>query len=240
MITADERSARTELEDDYHRMGVRIEHDGSVVTAILGDSSRHPWQLCARAVEELPALVGAPLTPDFVIASRMANARDHCTHLFDLAALAITAVARQTHRRIYDSVCSYDGAIAHLRLYRDEVLLLDWRVDGSIVHSTDEANERDLRQGFAEFCRIRMDREKAEASLALRRTAMIAQGRGVDLDQLEDATIVADALDGACYALRKEKGPQALRLKGATRSFDGPPPLTPHSETRKWFSTPKT
>lgn len=239
VIVAEGNQATAELEDDFHRMGVRIEHDHRIVTTIAGDSSRHPWHLCARATEKLPELVGKPLTVDFVAALGMANAREHCTHLFDLAALAITAAARETPRRVYDSICSYDGAIAHLQLSRDGRAILDWHVDGSTVRSADAVSGRDIRRGFAEWCRYNLDIDTAEAALVLRRMAMIAQGRGVDLDQFKDATPVVAMLDGACYVLRKGNGPNAPRLRGSTLSFDADPPLTPHDEVHSWFSTPR-
>lgn len=239
VIATDDGYATAGLEDDFHRMDVALRHDGVKVTAISGESSRHPWQLCARATEKLDELVGAQIGAEFVTASEMANQRVHCTHLYDLATHAIVAAARGTVRRIYDSVCTVDGEIACLKLWRDDELVLDWQLDRSTVISKDAMNGQNIRHGFATWCRDNVDPETAEAALALRRVAMIAHGRGVDLDLLPDATPVVQALDGACYVLREGNGPNAPRLYGSTISFDGPPPLTPHKEVREWLSTLK-
>ena len=47
--TLDEASVQGELEDDFHRFGVTLRHDGRAVTAVEGRSIRYPWSSCPLA-----------------------------------------------------------------------------------------------------------------------------------------------------------------------------------------------
>ena len=63
---------------------------------------RTPWTLCRGAVNVLDRLVGMPLSADPQAVYRHADGRAQCTHLFDLAGLAISHAARGIAERQYD------------------------------------------------------------------------------------------------------------------------------------------
>src|SRR4051794_30477497 len=58
----DERTVAGEMEDDFHRFGVTLVHDGTRVVEMRGEGVRYPWTTCPDAVEPLRALAGAPLS----------------------------------------------------------------------------------------------------------------------------------------------------------------------------------
>lgn len=62
---------RADLEDDFHRFGVVVYHEGKTITGI-----------------ETSALSGTPLVERFTQIAKVANPRANCTHLFDLSGLA--------------------------------------------------------------------------------------------------------------------------------------------------------
>src|SRR5688572_29147182 len=92
-LVAAERSVTAALEDDFHHFTMRVEHDGTVVTAVRAEALRHPFTTCPGAVDELEHLTGAPLSPSLIALQKYANVREHCTHLFELTSLAIAHVA---------------------------------------------------------------------------------------------------------------------------------------------------
>ena len=78
-----------EMEDDFHHFGVELEHDGERVTAIQGSAARFPWTTCPAAAVELQGLVGAPLATRSTAIADHIPARQNCTHMYDLAGLAL-------------------------------------------------------------------------------------------------------------------------------------------------------
>ena len=91
-----------ELEDDFHHFRVELRHDGSLVTDVVGSGLRSPWTTCLDAGVPLRALVGTRLTTGPLALSHL-DARQNCTHMFDLAGLIVTHAARGVDGdRVYD------------------------------------------------------------------------------------------------------------------------------------------
>src|SRR5206468_3730989 len=91
-----------DLEDHIHHVAVRVEHDGSVVTAVRGEAIRLPWSLCPEALSLLDELVGTEVGT----LPRVDDARQHCTHLLDLARMAIAAAGGPEGDRVIEVTVS--------------------------------------------------------------------------------------------------------------------------------------
>ena len=63
-LEAGDGFVRGDMEDDPHRFGVIVRHDGERVTGIEGIPLRTPWDMCHGAVAQLQLIVGAPLSLD--------------------------------------------------------------------------------------------------------------------------------------------------------------------------------
>ncbi|WP_310531985.1 hypothetical protein [Novosphingobium sp.] len=86
LITPAQFAVTAALEDDIHRMVVTLHHDGESVTRVEAEMARHPWDLCPGAVAKVEAdFAGRPLAPS----ARDIDKKANCTHLFDLAELAL-------------------------------------------------------------------------------------------------------------------------------------------------------
>jgi len=94
-------AVRADMEDDSHRFGVIVRHDGRVVRAVEGLPMRTPWTLCSGARDLLSALVGMQLAPTPLAAARHTDQKQQCTHMFDLATLAVAHAARGIAGREY-------------------------------------------------------------------------------------------------------------------------------------------
>lgn len=209
--------ARAVVEDDYHHFRVVVRHAAGIVTATHAESPRHPFSACPLAADGLGDLVGMPLSPASQAVYRRTDALHQCTHMLDLAGLAIAAAARGIDYRIYEAETPdrVEGRTSP-RLWRDGVLVLAWDVDGHAIVDPEPYAGVSLGKGFAGWARDNLSEDMAEAALVLRRAVTIAVGRTRALDALE----TADSW-GRCFATQPDRAPTARRIKGSTQDFSG-------------------
>lgn len=213
-----------DLEDDFHRFRVTLRHDAGRVLAAEGEALRWPWTTCPGAVGPLAELAGAPLSPRCTGIAAHLRPRANCTHLFDLAGLAVAHAARGTVRR------RYDAAVPSRAVPEPRVAVL--RRDGDVVHEWTLSDRGCLAPepfstvpwegGFFRWAEETFPPEEAEAVVVLRRACTIAYGRGVELDHIPAASELVD-MTGACYTFSPERMPVALRIRSSVRDF-GPDP----------------
>jgi hypothetical protein len=214
------------LEDDFHHFEVTLRHDGSRVIGAEGRGVRTPWTTCGDAAGPLRALSGMPLSLRPFAAAEHTSPRLNCTHMFDLAALAIAQAARGTPHRQYDVEVPFAaqwGGRAVVRLWRDHELALEWVLDGPRVIEPEPYTNAPWRGGFKVWAQAHLDVETAEAAIVLRRACEIGTGRGIDLDALDRAEQLPAHMIGVCYTLQPTVVPIALRNKGTIRDFDDAP-----------------
>jgi hypothetical protein len=206
---------RAVLEDDFHHFRVVVDHRNGQVTAVRGEAPRHPFTACPAAAPELDRLAGMRLDRIANSVTLHTDSTRQCTHMFDLAGLAIAAAARGDALRRYDiEIPRHIEGRTHARLQRDGQLLLDWSIDGSTIQGPAPYAGVDLRQGMARWALTSLPDEEAEAALVLRRCAMISLGRLKDIDQEPHAKPT-----GRCYAQQPERATQAIRIVGSTWDF---------------------
>ena len=226
-----------ELEDDFHHFRVELRHDGSLVTDVVGSGLRSPWTTCLDAGVPLRDLVGTPLTTGPLALSHL-DARQNCTHMFDLAGLIVTHAARGVDGdRVYDiavddpavddpavddpAVDGPEGGTGSraARLWRDGEPVLDWRLRDRTVLSPAEWVDVPLWQRFIPWAADHLDDDLGEAAVALRRACDIAHGRQGDLDLFDRAAALPHGMDGICHSMQPSTAPVALRNVGSGRDF---------------------
>jgi len=210
-----------DMEDDFHRFRVTLAHDGARVVRVEAEAFRFPWSECAGAVGVLRGLEGIPLSARPRAASQHADPRANCTHLFDLAALAVAHAAERRASRRYDiEIPDRRDGRTRARLARDGAPLLDWELDGTDLVSPPPYAGRTLRGGaFLLWAERSLDPDAAEAALALRRTCFISMGRARDLDAADDAGVYLAWAPGSCHTMTAGVADRALRMRGATLEF---------------------
>ncbi len=229
-----------ELADDLHHFRVVLHHDGSFVTAVTGESIRYPWSTCPGATDELLALVGAPLDARTGAAAKHADPRANCTHMFDLAALAMAHAWRATHadpdhgpprERQYDVEISTEldaDRCVRTRLWRDRGLVVEWRLHtppgaARAIVSPEPYASVPFERGFFSWSATELDPDAGEAAFVLRRACDISRGRGMDLDSLPVEIAFAEPKLGVCYAKQPGMTEHVHRHLGATRDFAARP-----------------
>ncbi len=208
--------ARAVVEDDYHHFRVVVRHDGKAVTDASAESPRFPYVTCPLAGGRLQALVGMALSPASGEVHRFTDAAQQCTHMLDLAGLAVGSAARGVTRRRYEAQVPDDrDGRTHAQLFRDEEQVLAWDVQGDTIQGPDPLFANlGIHHGFARFVQERLDPEEAEAALILRRCVAITGGRGQDLDARRFARPKL-----RCFTQQPDQAISALRVRKSTRDF---------------------
>jgi hypothetical protein len=219
---------RAELEDDFHRFAVELRHDGRRVVEARGEALRFPWTACAGATARIEALAGAPLVARAVDLAARTDATLHCTHLHDLAALALAHAAAGRARREYAvAVPDRIGGATRPSLARDGEPLFVWEVAGDCIAGPAPFAGVPLRgRAFIDWIAAELDPDGAEAAWVLRRALFIALGRAGDLDAVPTAAAVTAMVGAPCHSFQPAIAPRARRVVGSTREWtddpDGP------------------
>ena len=210
----------SEVEDDYHCMGVTVHHDGRVATKVESVMQRAPWTTCPGAVARLEqTFKGVPLDGFAARGEKKAN----CTHLHDLAVLAAAHAFDKDLLVYYILVSDPVEGRRQAELRRNGTKVLDWvQVDARIVEPEELA-------GVA-FDEMRpwidsLDPQGQEAARLLRWGTILAHGRTVPWERQSDSSRLPI---GNCYTFQPHRSKEAKRV-GLIRDFSqGPQPLAEH------------
>jgi hypothetical protein len=218
------------LEDDFHYFKVSLRHDGERVVAAEAEALRWPWDTCPGAVEPLRALAGMPLSDRCLAVGDWTDPHLNCTHMFDLAGLAVAHAARRAQggaeARQYDVEIPFGaqwGGEHDVHVARDGALLHTWTLDGRKCVAPAPYSEVPWRGGFLKWADRTFPPEESEPVIVLRRACDIGMGRGMDLDGIEVADELPPWQAAVCYTMQPEQVHVALRNKGTTRDFDPDP-----------------
>lgn len=209
------------LEDGNHGFRIQLRHDGERVTDIGVDALRHPFDTCPEAAGPLQRSVGHRLdSPMQALRDRVVPG-ENCTHLFDMAALAVS------HAGHSDAVLEYDMAVED---DKGRPARVDIRCNGRQVHAWEvEAHHvvappalagKPMMRGFHAWAAACFDGPELEAAIALQRAYFVAQSRRFSFDPPEANPGIADGMpQGSCYSYNPGAVERALRSAGTVRDF---------------------
>ncbi|MDR7156717.1 hypothetical protein J2W40_003562 [Sphingobium xenophagum] len=166
------------LLDNFHEMRCSIMHDASIVTAITGQSIRIPTTVCPGAVDQLQSLVGIPIRTSMRDFYAKGIARHHCTHLLDLAVMAIGHAQSPSTEMLYQAEVPDELELpVPISIWRNGRLVFRWLVRQGAILEPQEFQGRPLGAGFAAWASLAFERDQLEAATILARTWLIAIGR---------------------------------------------------------------
>jgi hypothetical protein len=229
VLEARDGEVRGELADDFHHFSVRVTHDGERAIDVKGEDVRVPWTTCPGAIAPLRRMRGAALTRSILQVFGHTRAREQCTHLHDLACLALTHAARGEALRRYDiSVPDRIENATEVVLHVDEREALRWWVRGNSVEQATPARFDGAPLGglaFLNFLRheLEQDAELAEAAWVLERAVFIGHGRRHDFEGISEASIFAPVVGAACHTFDPARVGDAKRVYGTVRDFTDAP-----------------
>lgn len=221
LLEAHARHVTAALEDDFHHFALRLEHDAQYVTAVDGQALRHPWATCPGAAARLRELVGCALSLRAAGVAAHIDPYQQCTHQYDLALMALAQAVRGGRREYLAVVTDPAGGRRTAVLECDGKAILEWTLEGSLVVSGTYLAGANLRKlDTTTLCAG--DPDLAQAVRLLRRTVMVAGGRGVDFERV--ATLAEFGhMTGACYAFQPQRLAEGGRVTGSVRDFSGRP-----------------
>ena len=223
-IVAEPGRVRADLEDDLHRVGVVIHHDGHQVTATEGITLRIPWSACPDSARMLERLVGMALVAHPLATHRHTDSLAQCTHMFDLAGLAVAHAARRSPGCRYDMAIPVEAepAVQIATLHRDGAPLLTWTVDGTRLLAPEPFAGQNLRRLLAWAETSLPDPDLFEPVVVLRRAMLISGSRRYDVDAAPTAAATGYAM-GACFTYQPGVAESATRQYGTIRDFTTDP-----------------
>lgn len=221
------------LKDDFHRMAVRIVHDGTTALLIEADMVRVPWTTCPGALAQLRrTFEGQPLA---AFAAAGGKARN-CTHLYDLVLLAAAHRADAAACRFDIAVSDPVDGVRVAELRRDGVVVLRWSVDAAGLRGAGIPAGLSLEALTPWIATL--DEAAREAVRLLRWGSMLALGRAYSV--VEQSAAGKERV-GVCYTFQPDRIAHAHRI-GAVRDFSESafPPLAAKTdidtESRAFFT----
>ncbi|MDB5884425.1 MAG: hypothetical protein JWR74_596 [Polaromonas sp.] len=205
------------VEDDFHHFVVTLAHDGAQVTGIEVGAHRTPWTLCPQAAELAQQFVGLPLTARLPLRLAGIDSKQHCTHQYDLAVLALSHALRGGRRDYLIEMTDLQDRQQNARLWRNGALVLDWRLNRTLIESADGFDGRNLR-GVMDWAAESLDDDTLEALVVLRRAVMVSGGRVADLQRFAHAGQAMSRMAGGCFVFQPGRAEHALRNEGNTRT----------------------
>lgn len=223
-MSASAGEVRADLLDDYHDMACTVRHDGMVVAAIEADIRRAPFSTCPGAVAAVEELVGISLRPSRRHLYGEGRPQRNCTHVFDLAAFAISHAANAEGERVLDFIVPdlvELGAWVEARL--DGIAIHRWKVgyNEGIVAPAEYAG-RGMFGGFARWAESKFEGLALELALHLQKAIFVARGRRYQITQ-ESENSIRDEPErlGACYSFSEPQFSIARPNPDYVRDFTG-------------------
>jgi len=209
------------LDDNYHEMTCDLRHDGTVVSDIRAETLRIPTTSCPGAAAVLRELIGMPLDIDMATLYGGGRSRRHCTHLFDLAALAIAHAGRSQTNRRYDAIVpDSGGGSVTIKVWRDGQIVHLWQVQDDHIVSPSELAGLPLLAGFMAWAARHFRDHDLEAAAVLGKTYLISNGRRYLTEAFAGQSIRSNSqMIGLCHSYSREQIDQAIFLSGEVRDY---------------------
>ena len=215
-----------ELEDCNHGFRLIIHHHNNCINAIDVETLRFPLSTCPGAIKPLQALIGCGLADGITTFKLASPPRSNCTHLYDLALLAVNHAKRNEVERIYDvEVPDSITAQQSMSVFRNGEKIHHWQTDQQRIAIPSPLDGKPLMQGFSNWSKQHFkDAELLEAAQVLQRGYFVARARRVELNSRGGEPAINDTMMiGACYSYSLGVVEQALRLPSTVRDFSNSP-----------------
>lgn len=211
-----------ELEDDFHHFRVWLRHDRTRIVACGGESIRFPWTTCgaeaAGVVSRLEGLQLGSLTKQLSTEQRY----EHCTHMFDMAELAVAHASRAEELRRYDvavEVVREQGAV-RAELSCAQNTAMTWELRNQVILAPDPFTNVQINE-LQQWVQQNLDAEIAEAALVLRRAVHVSFGKIYDWSYAKNAAQMN--LPPTCYTFNPARASRAIAVQDHARDFTDRP-----------------
>ncbi|MFM7273586.1 MAG: hypothetical protein ACKO4A_06980, partial [Gammaproteobacteria bacterium] len=175
--------------------------------------------------DALRSIIGAPLDPRMSVLKQHADPRANCTHLFDLAGLAVALAARGEARREYlVEIPDMIEGRHEARLERDGGRVLTWEVHRGRIEAPSPYAGRQVLGGFSRWALDALARDGLEYALVLARGYFVGLSRIYDMEKTPPGPASEDPMpSGVCWSYTSPRAEQAYRVRGNRKDFSERP-----------------
>lgn len=215
-------AVRAALEDVAHAMRLVLRHDGGRITAIEPEFRRIPLTTCGGAADPLRAFVGLPLATPLRRLLAEHNPRAHCTHIYDLAQLAMAHALRGGVRQYDVEVPDEHPGPVWARLLRDGTEVYRWQVFEGRILAPEPLAGRPLVKGFSLWAYelFGADPEALEAAMVFSKGYLVSSSRRYDMSRyVGRSASEAHTMRGACHSYSEPAVFQAVTIGGTHRDL---------------------
>lgn len=201
-LVAENGVVRAHLSDNFHEMRCLVRHNSQTITAIEAETIRIPTTACPAAIDRLNRFVGMSIGSPGKAFYEGGQARDHCTHLLDLAVVAIRHAARESDETIYQA-CVPDETDTPVRLtiMKNGELVHRWTCREGVILEPTTLIGRTLDRGFAAWASDAFNDDDFEAATILSRTWLVSVGRRYRIDAAGGLPVsINPQMFGRCFA----------------------------------------
>lgn len=222
-LIADDGVVRCGVEDAYHSFRLTLQHDGERITALQPTFHRVPLSTCPSADVPLRGFVGMALDASWRALVAQENPRSHCTHLHDLAMLAM-AHARRGGTRTYDvAVPDEHPDPVWATVHRDGVEVLRWRTWRGKILAPTALEGRPLLRGFSAWANTTFSGDDLEAALVMHKGYFVSRARPWDVEAGAGLPVgTHEMMRGACHSYSEPQMSRAIRNRGTTIETSDP------------------
>lgn len=223
------RDIQVDLEDDNHGFRLRLGHDGQCVTGVEVDALRVPFNTCPEAVRPLQRVIGHRLDESAATLRQRLVPSDNCTHMYDMAVLAISQAARSAGTscvtRCYAmAVDDERNGVTHARLTCDGRETHNWRISNHTIIAPAELAGQPIMRGFHAWASRKFSGLRLEAAGMLQRAYFVAQSRRHSFSPATENPATSDRMPStACYSYGTGVVERAFRSEGTVRDFTDTP-----------------
>lgn len=213
------------LEDDFHHAEITLHHDGERVVEMTGTFPRPPFGSCPGTIDRLPDLVGLPISarawqlpPDFA-------AKQHCTHMLDLALFTVAQAARGGSRQYdFEVPDAVPGVQRTALVRRDAVEVMRWTIEDKTILAPEPFAGRTMAE-LARWAQQTLDDEELETVTLLRRAWLVSGGRRRDGAGGYKVGDLLPRMLGACYTYQPQHADVARNIASLRDFTAGAEPL---------------
>ena len=223
-LTQADQDVLAEMEDDMHAMKCRVAHDGRFVTGVEADFHHYPLTTCPGATAPLRDLVGLPVGVTTVELFAGGRGRDNCTHMLDLAWLALRHIGHDQAVRLYAiDIPDGRGGVQYAHLFLDDKPCLEWRLEKGIITTPGTFEGRNPLRGFTNWAIASLDEKLLEAALVLQKGVFVSATRQLVMPTGPLTKAEQQGLAGVCFGYGPERVGSAARRQQGRRDFSAHP-----------------
>lgn len=202
------------LSDDCHAFVIQFNVVNGKLANLVGHWERRPNSSCSGAEVAIQEAEGYGISPDIFGLKQTLDAKQHCTHFFDLVSFAaVHAFCKREDRTYKVEVTDELDRVSAIRVYTNGKLRHNAKIRNGRFSSPRYLSDAPLGQGFTAWARRALSLERREIAFMMQMAYFVSNSRRLDLNTMagRPARNIGPPV-GSCYGLQPERVDDSIRL----------------------------